>query len=170
MAKVTLREYQTDWPVQFQAAASELATAYTGVAVQLEHIGSTAVAGLCAKPVIDILLGVSNLNEVEVRTAALEVLGYRYRPEYEAVLPERRYFVRPEGVRLRIHLHAVVHGSRIWQNHLAFRDILRRNADLAQQYAALKRDLATIHANDKAAYTHAKAPFISRVLETVLPI
>jgi GrpB-like predicted nucleotidyltransferase (UPF0157 family) len=97
MAIVTLVDSQHEWPERFREAAAELQTAFVGITVQIEHIGSTSVAGLCAKPVLDILLGAQTLAQIESRGSALAELGYRYRPEHEAELPERRYFVRQAG-------------------------------------------------------------------------
>jgi GrpB-like predicted nucleotidyltransferase (UPF0157 family) len=157
-----LVDYQSSWPRHYQAAAAELATAFAGATASIDHIGSTAVPGLCAKPVIDILVGVRDLTHVTERIGALETLGYRYRPEYEDTLPQRRYFVRAADDRPRIHLHAWLSDSVEWTRHLAFRDALRSQPGLAREYAVLKRRLAVTHAGDKAAYTAAKAPFIAR--------
>lgn len=164
MQSISLIEYQSAWPAQFDAVAAELALALEAIPVHIEHIGSTSVAGLCAKPVLDIMLGVQGLASVMSRVTGLERLGYQYRPEYEVEMPHRRYFVRPEGRQLRIHLHAVVQESEAWCNHLAFRDALRTNPALAAEYATLKRALAEAHRGNKAAYTEAKAPFIAGVL------
>ena len=164
MKTVTIVDYDSEWPENFRAAAGELRAAFAGVPVLIEHVGSTSVPGLCAKPVIDILLGAQELLQVEERTAALTRLGYRYRPEYEVEIPDRRYFVRPGDGGPRIHLHAVAAGSPLWLSHLAFRDALRSDPQLAQQYSELKHRLAVAHADDRAAYTAAKAPFIERVL------
>lgn len=169
MSEVTLVEYRAEWPTEFRAIARELEDAFAGCATRIEHVGSTAVAGLCAKPVLDVLLGVDDLGAIESRVAALAGLGYRYRPEYEAELPERRYFVRAAAELPRIHLHGVVRGGRLWREHLAFRDALRGDDALAERYAALKRELATLHRDDKAAYTAAKAPFIAAVVARVKP-
>jgi GrpB-like predicted nucleotidyltransferase (UPF0157 family) len=158
-----LVDYQPGWPRHYRAAAAELATVLARATASIDHIGSTAVPGLCAKPVIDILLGVGNLALVTERIGALEKLGYRYRPQYEDTLPQRRYFVRAADDWPRIHLHAWVYGSVEWARHLAFRDALRSQPGLAREYAELKRKLAALHADDKAAYTAAKAPFIQRV-------
>lgn len=85
--------------------------AFAGLPVLIEHVGSTSVPGLCAKPVIDILLGAQELLQVEERSAALAKLGYHYRTECEVEFPNRRYFVRPGDTGPRIHLHAVAAGS-----------------------------------------------------------
>jgi GrpB-like predicted nucleotidyltransferase (UPF0157 family) len=164
MAQIVIVEYQHEWPAQYDGAAAELAAAFAPSAVRIEHIGSTSVSGLCAKPVLDILLGADALAEIESRIHALERLGYTYRPEYEAQLPERRYFVRAASVTPRVHLHAVHVGSPIFERHLLFRDLLRRNPTVRSQYAELKRKLAMEHMNNKAAYSEAKDPFIQRAL------
>jgi GrpB-like predicted nucleotidyltransferase (UPF0157 family) len=166
MPQVRIVDYQDAWPALFVQVAAGIRSAIPFPGVVIEHVGSTAVRGLCAKPVLDIALGVTALDQIEAGIPALARLGFTYRPEYEAIIPDRRYFVRPEGQAPRVHLHAVVLGSRLWLEHLAFRDALRENQDLAMAYAALKRRLAEVHAADKAAYTDAKAPFIRHVLDS----
>lgn len=163
MPSVELLEYQVSWPDRFRLVADELAAAMAGADFAVEHIGSTAVPGLCAKPVIDVLLGVGDLEAVQGRVDGLVRLGYEYRPAYEAQIPERRYFVRSASAELpRVHVHGVQRGGRPWAEHLAFRDALRADTDLRLRYAALKRSLA--EGLDKVAYTEAKGPFIQDVL------
>jgi GrpB-like predicted nucleotidyltransferase (UPF0157 family) len=165
MSSVILCEYTDAWRAEFDRNAGELGTALAGAdGFSIEHIGSTSVPGLCAKPVIDILVGVASLMRLEARIAELGILGFRYRPEHEAEIPDRRYFVREPGAYLRVHLHGVVLGGSLWRSHLAFRDALRRDGRLATEYASFKRKLALLHADDKSAYTRAKAPFIAQVL------
>ena len=164
MTQPVLLDHQSHWSEHFRQLADELRSVFAPVVIQVEHIGSTAVPGLCAKPVLDVLLGAQSLAQVQAAVPALAQLGYVYRPEYEAQLPQRRYFVRPAGASPRVHLHAVQQGDTLWQRHLYFRDQLCQNAHLREQYAALKRQLAQQHANDKAAYTLAKGPFIQQVL------
>lgn len=165
MSAVSLSEYTSEWQTQFECVSAELASVLAdSPGLAIEHVGSTSVPGLCAKPVIDLLIGVSSLKDIESRICMLQQLGFRYRPEHEKEIPDRRYFVREPGQRLRVHVHAVVTGSALWLGHLAFRDALRRDGHLAAEYASLKRTLALQHAHDKASYTRAKAPFIQSVL------
>lgn len=164
MSQLQLLEYQDTWPSQFQEVAAELLAVFAANDVALEHIGSTAVPGLCAKPVLDVLLGVSDLREAEDRQDELAKLGYTYRPEYEDQLPERRYFVRPQSRTPRVHLHCVIREGRHWKQHMAFRNLLRESPIVRAEYAALKRSLAIQYPENKLAYTEAKAPFIMRVL------
>jgi len=164
MSELVLSEYQDTWPQQFLQVAEQVRVAAPVRGSALEHIGSTSVPGLCAKPVLDVLLGVASLREVEAAIPALAAAGFVYRPEHEAVIPDRRYFVRPEGQTARVHLHAVLLGGLLWEQHLYFRNALRDQPALREQYATLKRALAVAHAGHKAAYTEAKAPFIRQVL------
>ena len=135
-----------------------------GPGTVVEHIGSTAVPGLCSKPVLDILLGVETLRNVEAAIPTLIEAGFVYRPESESQIPDRRYFIKPVASLPHLHLHAVIVGSKLWDQHSHFRDRLRDDDALRQDYAALKKHLSIIHAGDKVAYTEAKAPFICQVL------
>ena len=111
--------YDPAWPGCFIDVRAGL-RGFFGEAVAIEHIGSTAVPGLAAKPVIDVLLGAGTLGEIELRVGALRAAGWNYVPEHEDELPMRRYFVRPAGATPRINLHAVVLGSTfgasIWRS------------------------------------------------------
>lgn len=163
MADVVLVEHQSVWAEHYAQIAAELSDLIREA--RIEHIGSTSVAGLCAKPVIDVLLGAPKLDVIEESISVLAARDYRYRSEYEGELPQRRYFVRPATATLpRVHVHGVVIDAPLWRDHLAFRDALRGDAGLLRRYAALKRELALRHAGDKAAYTEAKSPFIAAVL------
>jgi GrpB-like predicted nucleotidyltransferase (UPF0157 family) len=167
MPAVVVVPYSAAWPRQFRDVRDELLHVFQPLLPEVEHIGSTAVVGLAAKPVIDVLLGVRTLVEAESKIADLRERGYTYRPEYEHELPLRRYFTRPQGATLRVHLHAVEHEARLWREHLGFRELLRGDADLRARYQALKLRLAQETAHDKAAYTAAKAPFIRAALATL---
>ena len=164
MAGVALREYDPRWASQFAAVAAELQAVF-GDGVTVEHIGSTAVPGLCAKPVLDVLLGADHLDRFAAAVPAMAAGGFVYRAAYEAEMPERRYFVREAGALPRVHVHGVVRGGALWCEHLRFRDRLRTDALARDRYAALKRELAAAHRDDKAAYTLAKAPFIRALLD-----
>ena len=164
MSNVVVSPYSAEWPASFVTLREELLSVFRPTKAQVEHIGSTSVPGLVAKPVIDVLLGASALSDIESRIPAIEKLGYTYVAKYERELPMRRYFVRSGCSSLRVHLHAVVHGLAIWKEHIGLRDALRADPLLASQYADLKLRLAAEFAHDKSAYTDAKAPFIREVL------
>lgn len=164
MSNVVILPYSLEWPANFVVLREELLSVFAPAEVRVEHIGSTSVPGLVAKPVIDMLLGAETLSAIESRIPSIEKLGYSYISKYERELPMRRYFVKSGNDSLRVHLHGVVHGSAIWNEQIGFRDALRAAPVLASQYADLKLRLADEFANDKSAYTDAKAPFIQSVL------
>jgi len=167
MAVVVIHPYSDDWPRQFDAVRDELRAIFAPLEVAIEHVGSTSILGLSAKPVIDVLLGAPSLAQIEAKITPLGDRGYTYVARYEADLPLRRYFVQSAATALRVHLHAVVTGSSFWQEQLAFRDLLRANAALRTEYQDLKLRLAIQFADNKAAYTDAKGPFIQSVLATL---
>lgn len=143
-----------------------LGAVFADVDAVIEHIGSTAVPGLGAKPVIDVMVGVPALAVVEERIPALDAIDYEYVREYETQFPERRYFRKPRRGPRAFHVHCVVAGGDFWIRHLAFRDYLRAHEDAAAAYEALKRDLAMRLAKEE--YTAAKSPFIERVVAAAL--
>jgi GrpB-like predicted nucleotidyltransferase (UPF0157 family) len=127
----------------------------------IHHVGSTAVPGLAAKPIVDILVGVDSLDASRACFDPLAKLGYLYfpyRPE------EMHWFCKPHPSRRTHHLHLVPTGSRRYADELAFRDRLRTKSEVATEYAALKQDLAERFADDREAYTDAKSDFVHRVL------
>lgn len=161
---VIIVPYDVKWPARFAAIRTELVGLCQPTPLQIEHIGSTAVPGLVAKPVIDILLGVTALSDIETHIPHLAAAGFEYMPKHEQVMPQRRYFVRREQGIDTCHVHAVRTRGAFWQRHLAFRDALRRDAELAQRYAALKQQLAATLGHDRPAYTAAKTGLIEAVL------
>ena len=135
--------------------------------IAIEHVSSTAVPGLGAKPVIDITAAVRRLAVAEQCVEALQGIGYGYVPAYEDVIPERRYFHKGPYQSRTHHLHMVELTSEFWERHLLFRDFLRANPDVAQEYEALKRQLAEQFGTDRVGYSEAKTPFIRAVEERV---
>ena len=158
--------YSSAWAEWFAAERAVLAVVFSAD-VQIEHIGSTAVPGLGAKPIIDILLGAPCLSVIECKIPGLLALDYQYMPEHEAVFPNRRFFAKPKTRPRRFHLHAVKSESDFWYEHIAFRDALRSDPELARDYENLKRDLAVRFAFDRQAYTDGKDPFVHPVLERI---
>jgi GrpB-like predicted nucleotidyltransferase (UPF0157 family) len=127
------------------------------------------VPGLGGKPIIDVMLGAAELAIVELRVDELAADGYRYVPEFEKSVPERRYFTKMDGQPGNFHVHAVVLDSPFWKRHLAFRDALRADPELAARYWKIKQQLAKRHPNDRGAYTDAKSTFIREVEQRFLP-
>lgn len=167
MSIVSVVAYATEWPNEYRAIRDELAEVFAPDVVAIEHIGSTAVPGLAAKPVIDVLLGAQSLADIEAKITALGERGFVYVAKYEREIPMRRYFVKSSAASSRVHLHAVEAGKRLWNEHMSFRDALRNDPALRSRYQTLKLRLAVEFLNDKAGYTAAKAPFIQSVITKV---
>lgn len=161
---VELSAYSPMWPAVFDIEKGRLEAIFGSDTILVEHVGSTAVPGLGAKPIIDILLGAANLDTVERHIPGLQESGYRYVPEFELAFPQRRYFVKTHGHPGHFHLHAVVYDTVFWRDHIAFRDLLRADASYAERYWRLKTALAARFRNDRSAYTDAKGEFIRNAL------
>jgi GrpB-like predicted nucleotidyltransferase (UPF0157 family) len=133
----------------------------------IEHVGSTAVPGLAAKPIIDLMASVTDPDAVVSEAGAqLTADGWCYVPPELDQRPWRRFFVKPDGTGQRrvAHLHVIQAGHPRWMDQIAFRDALRRDDQLANRYADLKQRLAGEHADDREAYTNAKATFVAEAL------
>ncbi len=158
--------YDESWPIRFEQERAILDRVIGSWAVGgIEHIGSTAVPGLAAKPVIDIMAGVDSL---EASRSAIPVLSeieychFPYRPDL------MHWFCKPSPSFRTHHLHLIPFRSRLWAERLAFRDYLREHTDVAMEYAELKQRLAAQHRLDREAYTDAKTPFVERIVKLAL--
>lgn len=161
---ITIADYDPRWPALYEEEKARILAAIGEWLVDIQHVGSTAVPGLAAKPIIDIMPGIRSLTDAQHCIAALEALGYEYVPEYEAELPERRYF-RKRATPYSHHIHMVEATSDFWQRHLLFRDYLRAHPDAAAEYGELKRRLAARIGDDRVGYTEAKTEFIRSIEE-----
>ncbi|OGT31286.1 MAG: hypothetical protein A3E87_10270 [Gammaproteobacteria bacterium RIFCSPHIGHO2_12_FULL_35_23] len=158
-------QYNPDWPKQFVKEKIKLLPALGKSVQAIEHIGSTAIIGLAAKPTIDILIGVESLNEMNLQSIqALAALQYDYLPKLENQLPERRFFqkLNQAGDHL-IHLHITEFKKPFWQRHTLFRNYLIAHPDRAKLYADLKIKLASQFKEDRQAYTRAKFEFCETI-------
>lgn len=165
-APVEIVPYDASWPRLFDEERDRLLAVMRDWLVgPIEHIGSTAIPALAAKPVIDIIAGVGTLGASRPAIAALADLGYcyaPYRPELE------HWFCKPSPAFRTHHLHLVPYGSPQWIAPIAFRDYLRSHALVAAEYENLKRNLARKHHHDREAYTEAKAPFVTQITSLAL--
>lgn len=167
--RIEIVDYDPAWPAMFAEERERLHAALAGEAVEaIEHLGSTAVPGLAAKPVIDMLLAVSSLDAARKtfpdRLATLGYVFWRDDPR-----PGRLYFVKgmpPFGEKRTHHLHVCKRPGKLW-SQLGFRDHLRDNREDAARYAALKRDLAARYSDDREAYTEAKGDFIGEIMARI---
>jgi GrpB-like predicted nucleotidyltransferase (UPF0157 family) len=141
------------------------ATLRAWLVAPIEHIGSTAVPNLSAKPVLDFQAAVSNLDGAPDIATALAPAGWHYVPPELDAHAWRGFFVQVAHGRRVAHLHVMSFSNARWGRQVAFRDALRADPALIQRYAALKESLASQHVNDREAYTAGKADFIAAVLE-----
>jgi GrpB-like predicted nucleotidyltransferase (UPF0157 family) len=158
---IVIVEYDATWPTLFAEQAASIRQALGPVALRIDHIGSTSVPGLAAKPIIDVQISVARLEPTDPFRLPLESLGYVFRAEN----PERtkRYFREAPGMR-RTHIHVRRVGSFSEQLALLFRDFVRAHPDEADAYARLKRDLAGTYRDDREGYVNAKQPHIYAVV------
>jgi GrpB-like predicted nucleotidyltransferase (UPF0157 family) len=149
------------WSARFEVEAALIQAAFGELDIEIHHIGSTAIEGIYAKPIIDILLLVEDLSVAERGTSAMQGLGYDALGEFG--IPGRRYFRKnnANGVRTH-HVHAFAHGSEAATRHLAFRDYMNTHPSIAKEYSLLKQRLAREFPNDMEAYIDGKDGFIKR--------
>jgi GrpB-like predicted nucleotidyltransferase (UPF0157 family) len=162
--KIEIVPYNPEWPEMYNIIKSNFYRSFGEKIVQMEHIGSTSVPGLGAKPVIDVLLGVKKLQDAESIIPQMEQLGYEYVFKYEDLMPERRYFVKylKSGKSIH-HIHTVEIYSEFWKRHLLFRDYLREHTAVRDEYFDLKKKLSETDWEDKMGYTDAKTDFIRKI-------
>ena len=159
---IEVAPYNSEWPAQFEAEKLVLQAALAPWLVgEIQHIGSTAVVGLSAKPVIDIMAPVASLHESKAAIPEALAVGYVHHPYRAEVM---HWFCKPSPTVRTHHLHLVPVGSQLWVERLAFRDALRESALLCSEYGELKLHLARLHRADREAYTEAKGPFVQRVV------
>jgi GrpB-like predicted nucleotidyltransferase (UPF0157 family) len=160
---VVICDYDPRWTQRYRALRTPLAHALGDLAVQIEHIGSTAVPDLAAKPTIDIVIRLRSVSDLPSAIERLARLGYAHEGDFG--IAGREAFATPPGYGPHDH-HLYVCGPD-WQGYddqIAFRDYLRAHAEVARAYADLKRLLAQTHRNNRAAYTNAKAGFVRDIL------
>ncbi|MBV8328064.1 GrpB family protein [Chryseobacterium sp.] len=184
--KVTFEKYNPSWKIEFESIKNELEKNIGFLNPRIEHIGSTSVEGLSAKPVIDIMIGVKNEEELDKIPSLLQGQDYVYYERYNEDMPYRRFFIKlidlpqkldlpeiihyndeiPEKIhdhKLRIaHIHVIPTSSEHWTRHIAFRDYLRTHPEIKDEYQQLKEHLSQNEWYDGNDYNEAKDPFIKR--------
>jgi GrpB-like predicted nucleotidyltransferase (UPF0157 family) len=158
---ITVLPYDPGWPELFRHLGAQLRAALGGVALRIDHIGSTAVAGLAAKPIVDVQISVERLEPVEPFRSPLEAAGFVYRAANTDCT--KRYFREPPGQR-RTHVHVRRAGSFSEQFALLFRDFLRADPVAALDYGQRKLALAARFTHDRHGYLEAKLPISWEVL------
>lgn len=182
--RVRFEKYNRDWKQIFEQIKSDLIEAIDFVHPIIEHIGSTSVEGLSAKPIIDILIGLNNESDLDQITQPLMDRGYVYYEKYNEEMPYRRFFVKHKLDIRRLslpviigkddhipdellehdyrlaHIHALPYNSEHWIRHIAFRDYLRTHPDVREAYQLLKEQLSTREWRDGNEYNEGKDGFI----------
>lgn len=184
--KITFEKYNPAWKGQFESIKKELEDHIAFLNPRIEHIGSTSVEGLSAKPIIDIMIGVRDEEELNEIPSLLQGKDYVYYEKYNEDMPYRRFIIKlidkpqnlgfpgiihqgdeiPEGLHnhhLRLaHIHTIPISSEHWLRHIAFRDYLRTHAEVRQEYQELKEKLSVMEWHDGNDYNEGKDPFIKK--------
>lgn len=176
---IVIAGYDPAWPERFEGERAEiLRVCGVDAFVRIEHVGSTAVPGLAAKPIIDIMPGLRSLDDAPALIAPLAGIGYEYVPEFEGTnrfddegMPFRRYFRKDVAGERAFHMHMVETGSEFWATHLLFRDFLRNSPEDAREYERVKRRVAaeynatvTPESNINLGYTDRKSDCINAIM------
>jgi GrpB-like predicted nucleotidyltransferase (UPF0157 family) len=156
--------YQSGWLALYQQEADRLRSALGEEILGIEHIGSTSIPGMIAKPIIDIMVAVHSLQRATIFIPKVEALGYQYKPN--DTIPERIYFAKETSPEYRTHhLNLAAIDSGFWKDQLAFRDYLRAHDQMAAEYGQLKIRLAEEYARTRYLDRDGKTEFVTRVLK-----
>jgi len=159
--QVIVEPYNEEWPLLYQELATKLRASLGDAAVRIDHIGSTSIVGLHAKPIIDIQISVKELHRIETYKPMLEAAGFIHRPDNPDLT--KRYFREAPGAR-RTHIHVREDGSWSQQFALLFRDYLRAHPNDRDLYAKTKIELAEMYRDDRPRYVDAKDPVIWEIM------
>jgi GrpB-like predicted nucleotidyltransferase (UPF0157 family) len=156
---VRIVDHDPAWPALADAEARAIRQALAAVAVRVEHVGSTAVPGLAAKPILDLQLSVEAIEPRDRYAGALEGLGYLFVAAPES--PDYLLFAKPPERPRTHHLHVCEAGGEHEFRHIAVRDFLRAHPEESARYAEMKREVAARHPQDRLAYIEGKEPYIA---------
>jgi GrpB-like predicted nucleotidyltransferase (UPF0157 family) len=164
--QVWLRNAHEAWAGQYELERTHILKAIGEHILDIQHVGSTAIPGVPAKPILDILVGVESFEEARVCVDPMEAIGYRYKGENG--IPRRHYFVK--GDPRTHHVHMVEKDSKDWRVTFLFRDFLRTHSDAAREYAEVKQRLAAQFAADRVSYQQQKDRIVERILGTAIAL
>src|SRR5262245_19174687 len=159
---VRLAPYSPEWARLFDQEAALLRTVMGKAAQHIEHVGSTAIPGMLAKPIIDLVVIMSSLDKATAWIPTLEGLGYEYRDD--TGVPGRLLFVKGPHMQRTHHLSLTEMTAEFYKEKLLFRDYLKTHRDAFDEYFKLKKNLALSYPNDREAYTSGKLAFVERIL------
>ena len=153
--------YSPEWVQLFEQEEKRLRDLVGEYVLDIQHVGSTSISGMPAKPILDIGITIAQYEDGNNCIKPIESLGYKYRGEFGVA---RRYYYVKGDPRTH-HIHMLERDSKEWQRMIFFRDSLRKDKGIAQEYAELKRRLADQYQNDREAYTEGKTGFIKDILD-----
>jgi GrpB-like predicted nucleotidyltransferase (UPF0157 family)/dephospho-CoA kinase len=165
IASVELSKPDPIWTRKFESAKGEILDACGDRIVSIEHIGSTSIPNLSAKPEIDILIGVNSLDDAEKCVGPLKSIDYPYYKRFEEFVPDRRYFRKSDGTTPLVHIHMYEIKGETYKNHLLFRDYMRVHPEAVVEYEKLKRRLLEESKGDRGVYQDGKIEFTKHIIE-----
>lgn len=160
---VRLLPYNPEWAVTGEMIKKDMLDVFSKLAVEIRHIGSTAVPGLKARPIIDIAVAVRDFKEIPKFYDKLLEMGYHHKAESDS---ENQIFLYSQKNRFNVYVHIVIHGKTLWNSYVAFCECLKKDNEVCRKYEELKESLAARHAFDRRAYSSGKSEFVRRILRT----
>ena len=158
---VILEKHNPEWEILAKEATTLLKNTLKDVAVDIQHVGSTAIKDIYAKPIIDIVIGVNDLSKIFALNNELEREGFLFRGEDH---PNQYLYICGVGDFITHHIHVTIYGSETWDNYINMRDYLNCHKEVAQEYSKLKLSLAEKYSNDRKQYTSMKSEMINEIL------
>jgi GrpB-like predicted nucleotidyltransferase (UPF0157 family) len=165
--KVQLLPYNPAWPKLYQAEAKIICSAIGQYILDIQHVGSTAIPGVKAKPIIDIAIGLAHFKQAKKCIKPLQQLGYEYK--YNAGVRGQRFFAKGSESNRTHYIHLTKLNSRVWKDCLLFRDYLRKHKEAVKEYNQLKQILAKKYKTNRPFYTAQKSSFIKSIIKTSAP-
>jgi GrpB-like predicted nucleotidyltransferase (UPF0157 family) len=165
---VRIVDYDPAWPEEAERELARVAEALGETVVRLDHVGSTSVPGLAAKPIVDLQVSVAALEPQAAYVEPLEAIGYLFVPF--ATSPDYHFFGKPAERPRTHHLHVCLAGSHEELRHLAVRDYLCADREEAARYEAVKRESARLHPEDRVAYMEGKDAFVAELEQRALAV
>lgn len=159
---VKLVPHNKKWASLFEKEKRLLQKSFGDAIIKIEHVGSTSIKDICAKPILDIDVGVKSVKYFEKVARILEKLGYTNIKNKNSPHVHLVFAKGNKRIGTTHYVHVIKHNGILWKNDIRFRDYLRTHKKVAQQYAKLKKKLALTHQNDRMAYTVNKASFIKK--------
>jgi len=166
--KIIIEPYNALWAKRFEEEKKIIGAALKIEPANIEHIGSTSVVGLGAKPIIDIMVGLSDFLKANDNISLMQEQGYEYVSKHENVMPNRRFFVKERNGQRTHHVHMVGIQTEFWKRHLRFRNHLRTNEIDRRAYFELKVDLSKREWESGSQYANAKSDFIQGIEKKIV--